>query len=296
MRPITRHSTGGHGLVFGRCTNVVKRFNTSARGDRSGDQRLRYSRRGVLLGVLGLGTLVGFRSPMELLEQVSGGTGGSGSPGAGRAARTDRQERGSAGGSGNDGSSGRRQSQKEESANDAEQEAGGDPDRAGIEGPAPPKDPTMWIYVPRLGIRGHTVREGNSEQVMALGAMKLPSTAHPWQEGDNPYITAHRVGYPGRESYYQFYNLPALRKGDAVYLRDANWTLYEYRVIERFAVSPSDSWVTEPAAGKELVTLQTCTDSVARSTWWDITPKLMAAGPDTGRLIVCAEKVRTETA
>lgn len=121
--------------------------------------------------------------------------------------------------------------------------------------------------------------------------MKLPSTGYPWQEGANPYIAAHRIGYPGTQSRYQFYNLPAMRKGDTVSLADANGSLYEYRVIEKFAVSPSESWVTEPVAGKDLVTLQTCTDSVARSTWWEITPKLMEAGPDTGRLIVRAERV-----
>ena len=82
-----------------------------------------------------------------------------------------------------------------------------------------------------------------------------------------------------------------MRKGDLVSLTDANGSLYEYRVVEKFAVSPSESWVTEPVGGKDLVTLQTCVDSVARSTWWYITPKLMEAGPDTGRLIVRAERV-----
>ena len=133
--------------------------------------------------------------------------------------------------------------------------------------------------------------DGDSEEALARGAMKLPNTGYPWQDGANPYITGHRIGYPGRESYYQFYNLPAMRRGDAVYLRDANGALYEYRVSEKFAVSPSESWVTEPVKGKDLVTLQTCVDSVARSTWWEITPKLMEAGPDTGRLIVRAERV-----
>jgi sortase A len=78
-----------------------------------------------------------------------------------------------------------------------------------------------------------------------------------------------------------------------VYLTDANGTTYEYRVTEKFAVSPSENWVTEPVAGRDMITLQTCTDSVDPSTWWDITPKLMQAGPDTGRLVVRADKVAT---
>jgi len=264
------------------------------REEARGDARLRYSRRAILAGLLGAGTagaLVGFRNPVELLEHGPEDSGGAGSPAAERAV--------------NSGQEGRREDKpdaasedggsEEDQGEDGREEGSAGEDRGETESepeePAPPEEPTMYLYVPRLGIRGHTVRESDSERVMALGAMKLPSTAHPWRDGANPYIAGHRIGYPGRESYYQFYNLPAMRAGDPVYLRDANWTLYEYRVTEKFAVEPSESWVTEPVADKDLVTLQTCTDSVARSTWWDITPKLMAAGPDTGRLVVRAERV-----
>ena len=247
------------------------------------DARLRYSRRAVLAGLLGTGALLGFRGPAELLGQTPGGSGGPGSPATERTVNSDDASNGDDG-SGEEAAD----EEQQDSEEDPEEDEGEQEER---EEPAPPKDPTMYMYIPRLGIRGHTVREGDSEQVMALGAMKLPSTAHPWQDGSNPYIAGHRIGYPGRESYYQFYNLPAMRLGDPVYLRDANWNLYEYRVTTKFAVSPSESWVTEPVAGKDLVTLQTCTDSVARSTWWDITPKLIAAGPDTGRLIVRADRV-----
>lgn len=252
------------------------------------DARLRYSRGAVLAGLLGAGALVGFRNPMELLSQSSGDPGGPGSPVTERTVKSGQQEDKPDAGSDEEGS-GESQDEADKEEESAEQDQGEAEEKQ--EEAEPPKDPTMYLYIPRLGIRGHTVREGDSEQVMALGAMKLPSTAHPWQDGSNPYIAGHRIGYPGRESYYQFYNLPAMRAGDPVYLRDANWTLYEYRVTEKFAVKPSESWVTEPVAGKNLLTLQTCTDSVARSTWWDITPKLMAAGPDTGRLIIRAERV-----
>ena len=160
-------------------------------------------------------------------------------------------------------------------------------------GPPPPSDPTMSLSVPRLGLQGDTVRNSAAPAAMDQGAIKLPSTGFPWQEGANTYIAGHRIGYPGTESRYQFYDLPAMQNGDAVYLTDANGTTYEYRVSEKFAVAPTDTSVTEPQAGRDMVTLQTCVDSIDPSTWWDITPKLMEAGPDSGRLVVQADKVAT---
>jgi sortase A len=245
----------------------------------SGDARLRYSRGAVLTRLLGTGVVVGLGKPLELLSSPTGesrAAGGPGSPASECTAEPSGKDNRSGG-------SGEERGQREGEAAEAE--------RGTKEKPPPPEDPTLYLYAPRLGIRGHTVREGGSESLMARGALKLPSTASPWRDGANPYIAGHRIAYPGRESYYQFYNLPAMRPGDPVYLRDAEWRLYEYRVVEKFAVSPSESWVTEPVAGEDLVTLQTCTDSVERSTWWEITPKLMQAGPDTGRLIVRAERV-----
>lgn len=160
--------------------------------------------------------------------------------------------------------------------------------------PPAPANKTMSLSVPRLTqVQGDTVLNSDSPGTMAQAAMKLPSTGFPWQEGANTYIAGHRIGWKGTESRYQFYNLPAMRNGDAVYLTDANGTTYEYRVTEKFAVNPSENWVTEPVAGRDMITLQTCTDSVDPSTWWDITPKLMQAGPDTGRLVVRADKVAT---
>lgn len=84
--------------------------------------------------------------------------------------------------------------------------------------------------------------------------MKLLSTGFPWQDGANTYIADHRIGWPGTETRYQFYYLPAKRMGDAVYLTDANGTTYEYRVTEEFAVSPAENWVTQPVAGRDMVT------------------------------------------
>lgn len=161
-------------------------------------------------------------------------------------------------------------------------------------GPPPPKNKTTYLTVPRLGIYDHTVRNNDSQWAIDAGAIKLPSTGFPWQEGANTYIAGHRIGWPGTESYYQFYNLPAMQKGDAVYLTDTNGTTYTYKVTKVFAVSPSDVWVTRPIPGKDMVSLQTCTETP--DDWWTIGPRLFEAGPDSGRLIVRAEKVATDYA
>jgi len=41
-----------------------------------------------------------------------------------------------------------------------------------------------------------------------------------------------------------------------------------------------------------MVTLQTCTETP--DDWWTIGPKLYASGPDSGRLIVRADKVSVD--
>jgi sortase A len=160
--------------------------------------------------------------------------------------------------------------------------------------PPAPEDPTLYLTVPKLGIYGHTVRNDDSQWALDLGAAKLPESGFPWQEGANTYIAGHRVGWPGTESYYQFYNLPAMQNGDVVYLLDTNGTVYTYRVSEVFAVRPWETWVTAPIPGRDVVTLQTCTESV--DDWWTLGPNLYASGADSGRLIVRADRVAVEPA
>jgi LPXTG-site transpeptidase (sortase) family protein len=158
-----------------------------------------------------------------------------------------------------------------------------------IAAPPPPSDPTLYLTVPKLGVYGHTVRNDDSQWALDQGAIKLPSTAFPWQDNGNTYIAGHRIGWPGTESYYQFWELPAMQQGDAIFLEDANGTVYEYRVTEKFAVHPWETWVTEPIAGRDMVTLQTCTETV--NDWWTIGPRLMESGPESGRLVVRADRV-----
>jgi sortase A len=171
----------------------------------------------------------------------------------------------------------------------SDERAGGSQEEDRATAPPPPANKDMSLTVPRLGVSGDSVTNSADPQVLHEGAQKLPSTGFPWQDGANTYIAGHRLGFPGTESHNQFYNLPAMQEEDPVYLTDANGETYEYRVTEIFAVSPSESWVTEPVAGRDMVTLQTCTHSP--DDWWSITPQLFGAGPESGRLVVRADRV-----
>ncbi len=147
-----------------------------------------------------------------------------------------------------------------------------------------PEDPTLFLTVPRLGIHGHTVRNDRSEAALDLGAIKLPNTGFPWQKEDtNTYIACHRLGWPGNESYHQCLNLPSMQMGDEISLADTYGRIYRYRVSDIVIVSPDETWVTQPVAGKDIVSLQTCIE----------TPDdVVTLGPNwTTRFIVQAERV-----
>jgi sortase A len=155
---------------------------------------------------------------------------------------------------------------------------------------AAPSGTAMSLTVPALGISGVPVVDENSEAALTAGAMHLPGTGFPWQgEGSNTYVAGHRVGYPGTPSDRVFYDLPSLQEGDEVVLTDADGETYTYAVTEIFAVTPSDTWVTSPIAGRDVVTLQTCTETP--DDWTTIGPRLMSSGPESGRLIVRADRV-----
>ncbi len=153
---------------------------------------------------------------------------------------------------------------------------------------SPPKDHTLYLTIPKLGLYERTVKNDDSNSALDQGAVKLPSSGFPWQKHANTYIAGHRVGYRDTESYYEFLDLPALKEGDEIFLEDANGARYAYQVTKIFVVKPQDSWVTKSVPGKDMVTLQTCTETM--KDWWTIGPKLMSSGPDTGRLIVRAER------
>jgi sortase A len=132
--------------------------------------------------------------------------------------------------------------------------------------PAAPDDPTLFLTVPKLGL------------------YKMPGTDFPWQEGDkNTYIACHRLGWPGTESHNQCLNLPSIREGDEIFLKDTNGMDYEYRVSETLTVGPSDSWVMEPLTGKDVLSLQTCIEAPG---------DFLTLGPNwLARFVVRAERI-----
>ncbi len=151
-------------------------------------------------------------------------------------------------------------------------------------GSVAPDDPTLYLTVPKLGVYGHVVRNDRSEEAMSVGAIKLPDTGFPWQEGDtNTYVACHRLGFPGTESFNQCLDLPSMQQGDEVILEDALGRAYRYRVSEFLAVEPGDTWVTEPVEGRDVVSLQTCIETLN---------DVFTLGPDwEARFVVQAERV-----
>jgi len=156
-------------------------------------------------------------------------------------------------------------------------------------GMAVPSDPTLYLTVPRLGLYDHMVRNEDSEEALDLGAIKLPDTEFPWQKGDkNTYIACHRLGWPATESYNQCLNLPSIQEGNKIILKDANGTVYEYRVVETLTVEPEDNWVTDAVVGKDMVSLQTCIEAP---------DDLYTLGPNwSARFVVRAERVEERQA
>lgn len=126
-----------------------------------------------------------------------------------------------------------------------------------------PEDKTLKVTVPAMSrIEDDTVPDAAGDDEQALkenGAIHLRGTGFPWQEGANTYLAGHRLGYPGTESFLTFYDLNSLENGDEVFVEDSEGTEYTYRVYKTFVTGPSDMSVTEPVAGKSVLTLQTCT-------------------------------------
>jgi sortase A len=150
--------------------------------------------------------------------------------------------------------------------------------------PAVPEDPTLYLTVPKLGLYGHTVRNDDSEVALDMGAVKLPDTGFPWEQKDtNTYIACHRLGWPGNESYNQCLNLPLMQQGDQIFLEDSLGRAYEYRVTEALQITPQDTWIKRPPEGKDVVSLQTCIETLGNV--WTMGPNW------TARYVIQAEKV-----
>ncbi len=133
-----------------------------------------------------------------------------------------------------------------------------------------PETNDLWMTIPDLGLYDNYVANSDAHSALDYGAAKRVSTKFPWQEDANTYISAHRLGWPGTASDHQFYNLPLLEYGDKVYLYDANGTVYTYEVTEIFEVSPSETWVTNQVAGRDMISLQTCIENYGD--YWTMGP------------------------
>jgi len=149
--------------------------------------------------------------------------------------------------------------------------------------PVAPADTTMYLTVPKIGIYDIPVVEGTTEASLTAGAGHLTGSGYPWVPGSNTYIAGHRLGYPGTPSDHVFYNLPNLVAGDEILLTDSNGTTYTYAVSEILEVSTTDMSVTQPIAGRDVVSLQTCIENFGD--YWTEGPNWLA------RYVVRADRV-----
>src|SRR5215210_5369295 len=156
--------------------------------------------------------------------------------------------------------------------------------------PAIPTPPTndLWMSIPALGLYDNYVTNSGAHSAMDYGAIKLPETGFPWQNNANTYIAAHRLGWPGTASYHQFYNLPLLARGDVIYLGDVNGTTYTYEVTGFKEITPNETWITAPQAGRDMLSLQTCIENFGD--YWTMGPNWYV------RYIVQADRVSVDVA
>ncbi|QIN81116.1 sortase (plasmid) [Rubrobacter marinus] len=144
-------------------------------------------------------------------------------------------------------------------------------------------DTTMYLTVPKLGLRDAPVLDTDSDAAMEFGAIHLPQTGYPWEPGANTYVSGHRIGFPGTPSDRLFHGLPLLEPGDEVTIADAYGNSYSYAVSETHEVGPLDTWVTNPVPGRDVLSLQTCIEDFG---------DLWSEGPDwSARYVVQADRV-----
>jgi sortase A len=134
-------------------------------------------------------------------------------------------------------------------------------DEAGAS-PPPKREGTMRLSIPSMRhVQNVPVYTAAAHNKPALhdGTLHLEGTGFPWQREANVYIAGHRLGYPRTKSFLVFWDLNRLKMERKVVLTDSQGERYIYRVYDRFVVGPDDASATKPVAGRNIVSLQTCT-------------------------------------
>lgn len=122
-----------------------------------------------------------------------------------------------------------------------------------------PANDEISISIPRLGLKDVQIGDSPDQEYLDReGIMHLTGTGFPYERGSNTYIVGHAADFDASRVPNVFQDLKDLRPGDAVTLRDSTGSSYDYRIYDRFVVDPTDVWVTEPVAGRNIVSLQTC--------------------------------------
>jgi sortase A len=133
---------------------------------------------------------------------------------------------------------------------------------AGEETAPPKRDETMKLSIPSMkhvdNVPVYTA-DAHNQPALRNGTLHLAGTGFPWQREANVYIAGHRLGYPRTKSFLVFWDLNRLRMGRRVVLTDSEGERYIYRVYDRFVLGPDDASATKPIAGRNVVSLQTCT-------------------------------------
>lgn len=126
-----------------------------------------------------------------------------------------------------------------------------------------PEDKTLKLTIPGMdrveSDAVPTTTGGDKRALKRNAGVHLKGTGFPWQREANVYIAGHRIGFPGTDSFLGFYDLNQLEPGDKVYVTDSEGERYTYRVFREKVVAPSNTSVTEPMDGRNILTLQTCT-------------------------------------
>lgn len=137
---------------------------------------------------------------------------------------------------------------------------------------AVPQDKTLKVNVPKMqNVNNATVPNvpytqqaidsGVAEQALKNNAaIHVDSTGYPWEEEANVYLAGHALGYQNTPSWRAFRDIGNLKKGDKIFVEDANGKQYTYEVFrESFNVAPTQVEVIQPKEGRNILSLQSCT-------------------------------------